>query len=81
MFSCRIILTFGANAKLLNFTEKLKTASDKCRMNIVAWSSLPFAVNVILNPSYVLPKRNVVLKPNTEFVNESVVKLFPLKQD
>ena len=29
----KIILTFDANAKPLNFTEKLKTASAKCRIN------------------------------------------------
>ena len=44
-----MILAFGANAKLLNFTEKLKTASGTCRINMVTWSFLPFAVNVILN--------------------------------
>ena len=32
-----------------NFTEKLKTASGKYRINMVAWSFLAFAVNVILN--------------------------------
>ena len=44
----QIILTFDANAKLLNFTEKLKTARDKCRINMVTWSFLPFAINAIL---------------------------------
>ena len=34
--------------ELLNFTEKLKTASIKYRVNMVTWSFLPFAVNVIL---------------------------------
>ena len=48
---CKIILTFHANAKLLNFTEKLKTASGKCRISMRTWSFLPFAVNVILNLS------------------------------
>ena len=33
---------FDANAKLLNFTEKLKTASGKYRVNMVTKSSLPF---------------------------------------
>ena len=33
-----IILTFDANAKLLNFTEKLKTGSGKNRINMVTWS-------------------------------------------
>lgn len=48
-------LTFDANTKLLNFTEKLKTASGKCRINVVTWSSLPFAVSisVILNLSII----------------------------
>ena len=32
---CKTILTFHANAKLLNFTENLKTASGKCRINVV----------------------------------------------
>ena len=45
----KIILTFDAIAKLLNFTEKLKTASGKYRINMVTWSFLPFALNVILN--------------------------------
>ena len=42
--SAKIILTFDFNTKLLNFTEKLKTASGKCRVNMVTWSFLPFAV-------------------------------------
>ena len=42
--------------KLLKFTEKLKTASDKIRINMVTWSFLPFAVNVILNLSKKLTK-------------------------
>ena len=29
---CKLILTFDANAKRLNFTEKLKRANDKCRI-------------------------------------------------
>ena len=45
------ILAFHAKAKLLNFTEKLKTASGKCGVNMVTSSFLPFAVNVILNLS------------------------------
>ena len=49
--ACKIILTFDANAKLFNFTEKLKTANDKYRVNMVTCSFLPFAVNVILNLS------------------------------
>ena len=49
--SAKIILAFDANAQLLNFTEKLKTASGKCRINMVTWSFLSFAVNVILNLS------------------------------
>ena len=31
----KIILTFDAIAKLLSFTEKLKTVSGKCRINMV----------------------------------------------
>ena len=48
------ILAFDANAKLLNFTEKLNTARGKCRINLITWSFLPFAVlkvKVILNLS------------------------------
>ena len=45
------ILTFEANAKLLDFTGKRKTASGKWRINIITWSFVPFAVNVILNLS------------------------------
>ena len=49
-----IILTFDTNAKLLdNFTEKRKTASGKCRINVVMWSFLPFTVSVILTLSIV----------------------------
>ena len=44
-------MAFDANAKLLNFNEKLKTVSGKCVVNVVTWSFLPFAVcvNVVLN--------------------------------
>ena len=42
--SPKIILTFDADAKLLNFTEKLKTASGKYRVNMVTRSLLPFDV-------------------------------------
>ena len=38
------ILGFHANAKLLDFAEKLKTASDKYRINIVTWSFVPFVI-------------------------------------
>lgn len=67
-------LTFDANTKLLNFTEKLKTASGKCRINVVTWSSLPFAVSIsvilnlpiiflfIQNISYSKHKRKRLLK-------------------
>ena len=41
-------MTFHANSKLLNFTEKLKKASGKWRINMVTWSILPYAVNVTL---------------------------------
>ena len=41
----------NANAKLLKFSEELKTANGKCRINMVTWSSLPFAVIVVLNLS------------------------------
>ena len=41
---CKKILTFDADAKILNFTERLKTASRKFRVNIVTWSFLPLAV-------------------------------------
>ena len=44
-------MTFDAYAKVLNFTQKLKTASGKYTVNMITWSFLPFAVNVILNPS------------------------------
>ena len=37
-------VAFDANAKLLNFTEKVKTARGKCRVNTVTWSFPPFAV-------------------------------------
>ena len=43
-----IILTLDSNPKLLNFTDKLKKTSWKYRVNMVTWSLLPFAVNVIL---------------------------------
>ena len=43
----QMILTFDDNANLLNFTEKLKTASGKYGLYMVMWSFLPFAVNVI----------------------------------
>ena len=33
-----------ASATLLNFTVKLKSTSGKCRINMVTWSFLPFAV-------------------------------------
>ena len=36
---------FDANVKLLDFTQKLKTASGKCRINMVTWSFMPLAVN------------------------------------
>ena len=36
------MLDFDANEKLLHFTAKLKTASDKHRINMATWSSLPF---------------------------------------
>ena len=45
----KIVLTFDADAKLYNFNEKVKTASGKCRTNIVTLSFLSLAVNVILN--------------------------------
>ena len=35
-------MAFNAKAKLLNFTEKLKTASGNYRINVVTWSCLPF---------------------------------------
>ena len=44
------ILIFGVNEKLLNFNEKLKTASGRYRVDIVTWSFLPFDVNAILMP-------------------------------
>ena len=47
----KIILTVEANAELLNFTEKLKTASVKYLVNMVWCSFLLFAVNLILNLS------------------------------
>ena len=46
-----LILTFDANTKLLDFTEKLKTASGKYRVNMVTWSFLQFALNAIINLS------------------------------
>ena len=42
-----------ANAKQLDYTGKLKTASGKRRINMVTWSFRPFAVKVILNLSIV----------------------------
>ena len=46
---------FDANAKLLNFTEKLKTPSGKYKVNMVMWPFLSFfgqfLVNVVLNLS------------------------------
>ena len=53
MRKCKTILAFGANAKLLNFAYKMKTASHKCGINMVTWSFLPFAVSVILNLSII----------------------------
>ena len=44
-------MAFHVNAKLLNFTLKLKIATGKWRINMVTWSFLPFAINVILNLS------------------------------
>ena len=38
------ILVFDANAKLLNFSKKLKTERVECCVNIVTWSILPFAI-------------------------------------
>ena len=35
---------FNVITKLLNFTEKLNTASSKCWVNMVTWSFLPFAI-------------------------------------
>ena len=46
-----IILAFEAYAKLLNFTERLETAAGKYKVDMVTWSFLPFAVNIILNLS------------------------------
>ena len=40
----KLILAFDINAKLLNFSEKLKTASCKCRTNMFTRSFLPFVV-------------------------------------
>ena len=54
MRTAQINSGFDANAKLLNFTEKLKTASGKYRVNVVTWSFLPFGVNVFLNLSIFL---------------------------
>ena len=52
---CKIILTSDTKAKLLNFTEKLKTASGKCWTCVGQTLShghlVPFGVNVILNLS------------------------------
>ena len=42
--SAKIILTFDANAKLLNFSARLKKASGKYEINMVTWLSMPFAV-------------------------------------
>ena len=36
----KIILAVHADAELPSFSEKLKTASGKCRINMVTWSSL-----------------------------------------
>ena len=38
--SAKIILTFDVNPKLLSFTEKLKTASGKYRINMVVISAV-----------------------------------------
>ena len=46
-------MTFDASENLHNFTEKLKTASGKQRVNMVTWSLQVFAVNAILNLSIV----------------------------
>ena len=35
----------ASTSRELNFTEKLKTASGKCTINMVTWSFLPFVVN------------------------------------
>ena len=43
-------MAVDANAKQRNF-KQLKTASGKCRTNMVTWSLLPFSVNVVLNLS------------------------------
>ena len=55
-------MTFDANAKLLNFSEKLKTASGKYRVNVVTWSFLPSAFHVyaMLNLSIVCKIRPVI---------------------
>ena len=67
---CKIILAFDANAKLLDLTEKLKTASDKYRINMVTWPRyLTFAVNVILNLS------NVDEKPWSETDTAGILRL------
>ena len=47
----KIILAFDVDAKLLNFTEQMQTAIGIYGVNMVTWSFLPFAVNVILNLS------------------------------
>ena len=62
----KLILAFDASAKLSNFTEKLKTASGKWRINMVTWSFLPFAVNVTLNLSIVLRYKTVRRKQKTK---------------
>ena len=53
----------SCNARLLNFTEKLKTASGKYLygVNMVTWSFLPFAVNVILNFSNFLASKSKLI--------------------
>ena len=48
------ILIFGANEKLVNFNEKLKTTSGRYRVDMVTWSFLPFDVNATLNISNAL---------------------------
>ena len=55
-------MAFDANAKQLNYTGKLKTASGKCRINMVTWSFLPFAVNVSLNLCNVQSEENRMLE-------------------
>ena len=53
----KISLTFDANTKLLNFTEKLKTTCGNCRVNMVTWSFQPFAVKRNSNNSWVARER------------------------